>query len=73
MLKSGNNPPRRLDEEDVSILDEIDILSVDLDIRPYDWSVNGKTGRTAYLHAIQVTQECCRFESGSRFVDFDEE
>ena len=51
----------RLDENSVAILDDIDILSVNLDIRPYDWEVNGKTGRTAYLQAIEVFQEIDRF------------
>lgn len=51
----------RLDEETVDMLDDIDILSVNLDIRPYDWEVNGKTGRTAYLQAIEVFQEIDRF------------
>ena len=54
-LKSGDNMVR-LDEETVDCLDDIDILSVDLDIRPYDWEVNGKAGRTAYLQSIHVTQ-----------------
>lgn len=51
----------RLDENTIAMIDDIDILSVDLDIRPYDWDVNGKTGRTAYLQSIQVTQEVDRF------------
>lgn len=51
----------RLDENSVAILDDIDILSVNLDIRPYDWEVNGKTGRTAYLQAMEVFQEIDRF------------
>lgn len=59
-LKTGD-AQNRLDEESVSILDNIDIISVDLDIRPYDWSVNGKDGRTAYLQAIRVTQDIDRF------------
>lgn len=54
-LVTGNRM-NRLDEESISCLDDIDILSVDLDIRPYDWEVNGKTGRTAYLQSIKVTQ-----------------
>lgn len=60
-LKSGTNDPVRLNEETIACLDEIDILSVDLDIRPYDWEVNGKTGRTAYLQAIHVVQDLDRF------------
>lgn len=59
-LKSGSNIIR-LDEESVSCLDNVDIISVDLDIRPYDWTVNGMEGRTAYLQSIQVTQEVDRF------------
>lgn len=50
-----------LDEESISCLDNIDIESVDMDIRPYDWEVNGKTGRTAYLQSIQVIQRVDRF------------
>lgn len=65
-LKTGDriNP---LDEEGISCLDHIDIDSVDLDIRPYDWDVNGKTGRTAYLQSIHVTQKIDRF--AARYAD----
>lgn len=59
-LQTGNRM-NRLDEESIACLDEVDILSVDLDIRPYDWEVNGKEGRTAYLQSIKVTQEVDRF------------
>lgn len=59
-LISGNNRVT-LDEESVDCLDDVDILNVDLDIRPYDWEVNGKSGRTAYLQSICVTQEVDRF------------
>lgn len=59
-LVSGRRP-NVLDEEDINLLDDIDIRTVDLDIRPYDWDVNGQTGRTAYLHSIHVVQEIDRF------------
>jgi hypothetical protein len=59
-LKTGTRM-NRLDEESIDCLDNIDILSVDLDLRPYDWEVNGKEGRTAYLQSIHVIQECDRF------------
>lgn len=59
-LKTGDKAVK-LDEESVGILDDIDILSVNLDIRPYDWEVNGKTGRSAYLQSIEVIQDIDRF------------
>ena len=57
-----------LDEESIALLDSVDIVDVDLDIRPYDWEVNGKTGRTAYLHSMRVVQEVDRFAD-----EFDEQ
>lgn len=59
-LKTGS-VQNRLDEESVGLLDNIDIISVDLDIRPFDWDVNGKQGRTAYLKSIRVIQDVDRF------------
>ena len=59
-LQSGDKMVE-LDEESIDCLDDVDILSVDLDIRPYDWVVNGKQGRTAYLQSIHVVQEIDRF------------
>lgn len=60
-LRSGKHV-RRLSEQNVGLLDSIDILRVDLDLRAYDWEVNGKTGRTAYLDSINVEQDLNRFE-----------
>ena len=51
----------RLNEDTIGSLDNIDIVSVSLDIRAYDWEVNGKTGRTAYLQGMEVTQNIDRF------------
>lgn len=65
-LKSGNNV-RKLSEDVVGLIDDIDILSVDMDVRPYDWEVNGKTGRTAYLQSMEVVQEVDRF--AARFAE----
>lgn len=59
-LRTGKNQVK-LDEESIGCLDNIDILSVDMDIRPYDWEVTGKTGRTAYLQSMCVTQDIDRF------------
>ena len=58
---SSNGNLVKLDEESISCLDDVDIISVDLDVRPYDWEVNGKLGRTAYLQSIRVTQQLDRF------------
>lgn len=63
----------RLEEDMVPMLDDIDICSVNLDIRPYDWEVNGKTGRTAYLQAMKVIQEIDRFAAEMAEEEFPEE
>lgn len=59
-LKTGDRV-NELDEESVSCLDDIDISSVDMDLRTYEWEVNGKTGRTVYLQSMHVIQEVDRF------------
>lgn len=51
----------RLDEESVSILDDVDIISVDMDIRPYDDEINGKPFRSAWLSSMLVTHRVDRF------------
>jgi hypothetical protein len=65
-LKTGK-VLNKLDEESIDCLDNIDIAGVDMDIRPYDWEVNGKTGRTAYLQSLHVTQEVDRF--AERYIE----
>lgn len=59
-LQSGHNRVT-LDKDSISLLDSADIQSVDLDIRPYDWAVGGRTGRSAYLKAMYVIQKTDRF------------
>jgi hypothetical protein len=55
-LQTGDNKVL-LDEDSIGSLDRVDIAKVDLDISPYDWEFNGRTGRTAYLEGILVVQD----------------
>ena len=57
----------KLTEATVRCLDKIDILYANLDIRPYDWSIRGETGRTAYLQSGNVVQDIDRFSA--RFAE----
>lgn len=46
-----------LGESGIEMLDWVDIINVDLIVRPYEWTVNGKSGVKAYLQSIYVTIE----------------
>ena len=69
-LWSGNNRIT-LDEESISTLDQIEIETVNLDIRPNDWNISGRSGRTAWLKNIEVYQRIDRF--AARYAQMDRE
>ena len=54
VLIAGPNKSR-LSEEELDMLDWAEIENADLVVRPYHWSVNGKTGTKAYLDAGYIT------------------
>lgn len=47
----------KLTDETIDLLDDVDIMTTDMIIRPYRWEVNGKTGTKAYLQSMFVTIE----------------
>lgn len=46
-----------LTEDTIALLDSVDVKTVDLIIRPYHWTVTGKSGIKAYLQTMFVTIE----------------
>ena len=69
-LVSGNKQVA-LNEDTIKCLDDIDILSCDMDIRPYDDQLsNGNSFRTAYLSAMRVYQRVDRFAAEDGYLDF---
>ena len=73
-LQSGKSRVK-MTEETVAMLDDIDIASVDLDIRPYDdiHRASNKPFRAAYLQSMCVTQNIDRFSARFAAEEYPEE
>lgn len=59
-IRSGR-AVNKIEEDEIGVVDDLSISYVNLDIRPYDWDINGKTGRTAYLQSMEIIQNIDRF------------
>jgi hypothetical protein len=57
-------------EDEIELLDWVDIRSVDVVLRPNNWSINGKTGKKAYLKTMYITIEEDPLDS--KYADRDE-
>ena len=53
-LISHDGTESYLTEENIGILDSVDIDHATVEIRPYNWEVNGKTGTKAYVRELLV-------------------
>lgn len=62
IIMISSNGKTAITEESVNILDFADLKSVDLIINGSSWSVNGKTGKKAYLKSMYVTIQEDEFE-----------
>lgn len=55
VVQITRNGKTQLGEEEVGMLDWAELEKVDLEIRPYNWDINGKSGIKAYAKAIYAT------------------
>lgn len=61
---------KNLDESNVNILDWAYMENVDLQIRPYNYDINGKTGVKPYLKSLWVTLRDDTLESKYRDIPY---
>lgn len=51
-----------LGEDEIGMIDDIDIVSVNMDISGYNWHMkDGRSGTSAYLRSMLITQKVDRF------------
>ena len=55
LITNGGQTRTRLTEETIGVLDSIEIKTVDMIVRPYDWTYGDKTGTKAMLKSMYVT------------------
>ena len=60
-VESAGRTRRLMEPEELDMLDRIAIRCVNLDIRPYDDVMRGRSFRSAYLDCLEVFQEIDRF------------
>lgn len=57
----ANDNKTKLGEAEIEMLDYADIINVDIVVRPYNYTVLGKTGVKAYVKSLYVTIEVDAF------------
>lgn len=72
-LISHDGTESYLSEESVGILDNVDIDHATVEIRPYNWDVNGKTGTKAYVREMAVYARPPRRALNGGFSNEEEE
>lgn len=71
-LETGRHT-RKLDPENIGLIDRISIKDAFVDIRPYDQEIAGRAYRSAYLYSIKVVQDIDRFGEELAESEFPEE
>ena len=57
LVTQGGKKRTLMDESTVAELDWVDILNVDMIVRPYNYDVSGRQGISAYVQSMYVTIE----------------
>ena len=72
-VKFNGRGPKVIVQSGSRTIDQMDIESVDLDIRPYDNVVQDKPFRAAYLQSIWIRQRVDRFDERMAEEEFPED